>query len=144
MSNHFNIGPFSVRWLADRRFSSVKEDLSKHVPINTFVSKDGIGIIQFLVPGYTKHDISISVRYSPTTRTNVLVVSGNAPLLVDDDTANRVSTGFVLPKQFKTEVSLNATAEVVSAVVKDGILSVSIRNFDSDDEDKVTSIPVQD
>ncbi len=117
--------------LPDYMLGFTFEDLFKRVPSNVGsfpphdLEKNGnIYRLTLAVAGYSKENITIELK------DNILTIVGNR---YGDDTKNYIVTG-IAARKFRKSFSLSDAMEVTDAALKDGLLTVTLKEIIPEEE----------
>lgn len=115
-----NVLPFSIGFDRPLRMLEALSGakVPSYPPYNIIKSSDETYLIELAVAGFnTKDEFNISVQ------DNILTVAGSKVEPEADYIYHGIAT-----RDFKREFTLASTIEVVKATLKDGILSIELRN----------------
>jgi molecular chaperone IbpA len=101
----------------------------KYPPHNVIDDGDGESTIELAVAGFSKEDISISLKH------NIITISGSRPDGVDD--RKYVHRG-ISNRSFERKFALAENVTVEGADMENGLLIIKLKSF----EDNPTQIPI--
>ena len=117
--------------LPDYMLGFTFEDLFKRVPSNVGsfpphdLEKNGnLYKLTLAVAGYSKENITIELK------DNILTIAGDR---YGDDTKNYIVTG-IAARKFRKSFSLSDAMEVTAAALKDGLLTVTLKEIIPEEE----------
>lgn len=117
----------------DELFSSAFKELdTEKYPTTDIFTKNGITHIQIEVPGFSKHDIDISLEDS------ILIVKGNRELNENDKES---FTRSLAKRNFVKKLSIDNNIENIKASVNNGILDIQL--IEKQKKDKKKKIPIE-